>query len=286
MALIGSGSRLYSHARGKQVGAGIFGAQMLGWNTPGRQNNRVMAWGGEWALGKSSVPAGRVHPTAWLMPITSGSMASKISSEFTLAGNGVMGLAAEGEISAEFTMTGNGGLIAGAVGAITAELAMSGSITAIAEAVGEISGELTMSGNIGALAGLSGAIEGTFTLAAIPYATATMSGDITSETASLTAASIAATVWNALATEYNATGTMGEKLNGAGSAGNPWTETIETGMNAAQAMRLITAALAGKISGADTSTVTIRNAVADNADRIIATVDTDGNRTAITTDLD
>jgi len=32
--------------------------------------------------------------------------------------------------------------------------------------------------------------------------------------------------------------------------------------------------------------VTIRNAVADGADRIVASVDTDGNRTAITYSLD
>lgn len=63
-------------------------------------------------------------------------------------------------------------------------------------------------------------------------------------------------------------------------------DAIETGLTLRQALRLAAAALAGKISGADTSTVTIRNAVADDADRIIATVDADGNRTAITTDLD
>ena len=42
---------------------------------------------------------------------------------------------------------------------------------------------------------------------------------------------------------------------------------------------------AGKLSGAATTTVVIRNAVADTKDRITATVDEDGNRTAITTDL-
>jgi hypothetical protein len=61
---------------------------------------------------------------------------------------------------------------------------------------------------------------------------------------------------------------------------------VETGLTPRQALRLATAALAGKISGAGTATVTIRNAVADSKDRITATVDpTTGNRTAITTDL-
>lgn len=60
---------------------------------------------------------------------------------------------------------------------------------------------------------------------------------------------------------------------------------VETGLTVRETLRLCAAALAGKISGADGSTITIRNAVADDADRIVATVDTDGNRTAITYDL-
>ena len=60
---------------------------------------------------------------------------------------------------------------------------------------------------------------------------------------------------------------------------------IETGLTPRQALRLALAALAGKLSGAATTTITIRNAVADGKDRIVATVDADGNRTAITYDL-
>lgn len=60
---------------------------------------------------------------------------------------------------------------------------------------------------------------------------------------------------------------------------------IETGLTPRQAWRLETAAAAGKVSGAATTTVVIRNAVADSKARITATVDADGNRSAITTDL-
>lgn len=50
-----------------------------------------------------------------------------------------------------------------------------------------------------------------------------------------------------------------------------------------QFMKLCLAALAGKLSGAATTTVTIR-AADDSKARITATVDSDGNRTAITLD--
>jgi hypothetical protein len=59
---------------------------------------------------------------------------------------------------------------------------------------------------------------------------------------------------------------------------------VETGLTPRQAFRLMTAALAGKLSGAATTTVTIRN-VGDSKDRITATVDSSGNRSAVTTDV-
>jgi hypothetical protein len=59
---------------------------------------------------------------------------------------------------------------------------------------------------------------------------------------------------------------------------------VETGLTVRQALRVTFAALAGKLSGAATTTVAIRN-LADTLDRISATVDADGNRTAVTLNL-
>jgi hypothetical protein len=60
---------------------------------------------------------------------------------------------------------------------------------------------------------------------------------------------------------------------------------IETGITPRAALRLILAAQAGKVSGAGTGTETFRNAAADSKDRIVATVDGSGNRTALTLDV-
>lgn len=51
-----------------------------------------------------------------------------------------------------------------------------------------------------------------------------------------------------------------------------------------QAMKLLVSTLGGKLSGAATTTVTIRN-VADDTDVVTATVDADGNRSAVTLSL-
>lgn len=56
---------------------------------------------------------------------------------------------------------------------------------------------------------------------------------------------------------------------------------IESGLNARQALSLQAAALAGILSGAATTTVTIKGAGVATT-RIIATVDSDGNRSALT----
>ena len=59
-------------------------------------------------------------------------------------------------------------------------------------------------------------------------------------------------------------------------------DTIGDGtLTVRQALRVMVAALAGKLSGAATTTITIRN-VADTADVVVATVDANGNRSATT----
>lgn len=63
------------------------------------------------------------------------------------------------------------------------------------------------------------------------------------------------------------------------------TDGVETDLTVREALRLVLAVLGGKLSGAGTGTEVFRNAVADTKARVTATVDTAGNRTAITTDL-
>lgn len=63
-------------------------------------------------------------------------------------------------------------------------------------------------------------------------------------------------------------------------------DAVETGLTPRQALRLITAILGGKVSGGGTTSIIFRNAVADNKERVTATVDGSyGNRNAITADL-
>ena len=60
-------------------------------------------------------------------------------------------------------------------------------------------------------------------------------------------------------------------------------DAIETGWTLRQVLRILAAAIAGEISGADSTTMTIRD-IADSKTRITATVDSSGNRSALTLD--
>lgn len=58
---------------------------------------------------------------------------------------------------------------------------------------------------------------------------------------------------------------------------------VESGFDLTETLRLILATLAGKVSGAGTSTITFRD-VNDTKNRVISNVDSNGNRTSVTLD--
>jgi len=111
-----------------------------------------------------------------------------------------------------------------------------------------------------------------------------------------TSANLASAVWDEDAGAHVNIGTFGQyvdtlynnppPLSAASTGTAVWdlANGIETGITPRGALRLNTAALAGKVSGAGTSTETFRN-VGDSKNRIVSTVDSSGNRTAVTTDV-
>jgi hypothetical protein len=284
MALVGNGVRLSASNPMRQSGAASVGTQTaVRERTPGSVRNMFYGMAGE--RPGASQPNGYYTPYAWVLAPKSGSIRIYLDGAATLTQTAVPVVSLEVDMTATATLTQLAGLI------VSGAVNMSAAATLTQAASGVASGSVTMSGAATLAIDGSGVALGTvaMTAAAALAIDATGIGSMTVDMqpyTELSPESLAAAVWSAVAASFNTTGSMGEKLNGAGSAGNPWTEVIETGMNAAQAMRLITAALAGELSGADTGTVTIRNAVADSADRITATVDGNGNRTAITYDLD
>ncbi len=202
-----------------------------------------------------------------------------------------------------------------AANAITATRIANGAIDAATFAAGAIDATAIANGAIDAATFTAGAIDATAIADGAIDAATFASGAITATaiaTDAITAGKIAANaitsseldatavqeivdgVWDELIAGHLDAGSTGEALNSSGGGSSPndiadalldRANAIETGLTPRQAWRLMAAALAGKLSGAATTTVTIRNAVQDSKNRIVATVDADGNRSAVTTDV-
>ena len=215
------------------------------------------------------------------------------------------------------TVTGTGSLVVSGAGTASGVATVTGNVNAALGAVGTTSGSATATGSIKALAWAVGQSGGAGGVSAVIFATGQLQGSITPYT-ELSPQSLAAEVWNATASSYTESGTMGFKVNSAASAGDPWStslpgsyapgtagyilgsdlqpdniatrlldiaDAIEQELTVRKALRLVSASLAGKMSGLDGSTVTIRSAYADDKARIVASVDEFGNRSALTYDL-
>lgn len=147
------------------------------------------------------------------------SNAAQVAGKFgsaTLAGTGTISDAAGGLIAEMLaTIDGAGGLTASIIGNLQALaiIAGTGSLTAAQSAT----------------AGMLATLAGTGLLSdAQQEALGQMTATIYVNESQAQIDQIVAAVWSALAAEYNESGTMGEKLNGAGSAGDPWTTDLTT----------------------------------------------------------
>lgn len=233
---------------------------------------------------KSSIPAGCRHPAAWVMAPNSGGIASRNETKISTgsAGIAVAGKPVSGSILIELAANAIGGLIVSGQGAASISFSAAGSILSVAAAQGAANLTISSSANIGAKAGISGAGSISLAGAGSIMARGYMSGLSTSET-EFSAAALAAAVWNAVGSEYITAGSMGKKLNDAGAGANPWTEIIESGLSAAEILRIIASVLAGEVSGAGTGTETFKG-LDGSTERVISTVDSSGNRTAVAVD--
>lgn len=208
---------------------------------------------------KQSVPGGYDVGSAIIPPLKSGS----ISSFTRVEGTGALtGVALRVKLSTA-SLSGSGSIGTANLSAfvpLAAGLAGSGAISSAALAA--------VSSLAAALAG-SGAISDADLSALVPLASS-LSGS-----ASLTVNLTGIGRLEADILPFNDLSPEGLALSLLDS------NEVETGYSLRNALRLVLAATAGKVSGGGTATVTIRSAT-DGTDRIVATVDSNGNRTAVT----
>lgn len=166
-----------------------------------------------WDL-KAAQPNGNLPPSAWVLPQVSGGMSS-----YTLilgAGSLTSGIA--GGRNAEATLSGVGDLTGTAALIVSAIATLSGSgsindadLRAFLNAVATLSGTGSLTGTVSAEGALGAVLSGTGDLASIIRAVGELSADLVIGASDpLSPQALAAAVWNALAAEFNDTGSFGE----------------------------------------------------------------------------
>lgn len=241
------------------------------------------------------------------------SISGSVNVSVDLVGNGDLNGALGALVGIVATLNGEGelsGSIAGAVqgvanlnasgdlqGAIIATVDLISSINGNSSLTSDIIGNWNMVTSLIGSNNFSGAIKAFAEISANPQGNnafiinngavvGSMNANITS-LSELSPESLASSVWSALAAQYNQSGTMGEKMNGAGSVGNPWTEIIEGTYTAAEVLRLLSSVIAGKTTivdnGGGNATVVFRD-INDTVNRVDATM-ADSERINVTLNL-
>lgn len=266
---------------GRSIGGGAIG---LG-NNRGDFNKSSMARGAfasqAWDY-LSGVPDGYRPPYCWVLPLTAGGLSARKN----LAGEGDLTAAIAGGKNAEASLTGSGTVtgVGALIVSLVASLTGSGTITSAAllaylQLAATLAGAGDLTGAASALAHAAAVLDGEGDVAGTTVLTALgeLAAQITVTGTGLTTGNVGQAVWSAIAASNNDPGTMGEKLNDAGSAANPWTEVIESGFTAAQVLRLIAAAVQGNATGLEDGTPTFKG-LDGTTDRIEATY-ANGTRT-------
>lgn len=212
-------------------------------------------------LSTTSLPDGCRHPVAWMMPQKPGGLSTRNS----ITGSGSLAAAILAVKLAQADLTGNGELaaIGGLIVQLIADLEGDGTISSA-----DVKAFLAAVASIGGSGGVTDAdLEGLGAL-------------ISAITGSGTAAGSTITATGQLDADLTVTGT-GLSTANVGQA--VWAEIIESGYSAEQIMRILAAVLAGQVSGAGSGVETFKG-IDGTTNRVVSTVDNDGNRTSVVLD--
>ncbi len=266
------------------------------------QNKHLNKYVGEGNFSKgASVPNGYRPPYCWeleMEPKYDASTTSKadlsiyygcgggglIYSPFVAGGKNII-IIGDGALHGYGTLTAEGKLILYAIatllgnGQIASDSLLTGKLEALATLVGQ--GVIGTDTALGALAWIITTIIGEGDVGATTTLTADglMEAIITPYT-ELSPQTLAAALWNALAADFNLPLTMGQKLNAAGSAGDPWITELPGTYTGSQAGNIIDRIL----TASEVKQATVNDVAATNLVFVTSLTETDNdfwNRGAI-----
>lgn len=179
---------------------------------------------------KNGVPVGYEPPYSWWIPLKGGGLASKVT-----AGGEVENALLASAKNCVATVTGSGTISNAAlqmIVALASTIAGSGTISWANITVPMTMGATVQGSggssyaNLGAIINMLAHIYGVGSVEANLIGNAFMSAHIYVNEGAASVDQMVDGVWNALASQYNQSGSLGEKLNAAGTAGDPWTTAL------------------------------------------------------------
>lgn len=197
---------------------------------------------------KSGVPDGYSAPYAYSMPIKEGGLSSFV----LIKGSGATSENSNLVMGKSFpvvTLTGSGGISSAAMALLVqllADITASGEISnsSVLKAIANMESDVTGSGQIDTsllalVAWCNAVLSGDGEASATMKGFADMSAEISATGEVLTAQQVASAVWAAIASDNNSSTTMGEKLNDAGGASNPWSVELPSEYTGNQAGKVL-----------------------------------------------
>lgn len=209
----------------------------------------------------TSNPTGTEPPVAWTMADTGGELSAEnsVNQSASIQFNLQKGINFQADIAAANVVQSALSMVA----ALASDVAAGNSVSATMQMTMSLASDMAQQGDMDAALGLvawcAADMAQTGTLAGSNLnGLSSLAASIVSYT-ELTSEGVRDKVWNALSAQFNNAGTMGEKLNAAGSAGDPWTGLIEDGLTAKDVMKLLLAVAAGSATGLEGTTMEFKS---------------------------
>jgi len=181
-------------------------------------------------LQHACLPTGTEPPYVWRFAPKGGELSATtyVTGSGSLAGSLLSGRYMEADLSGTASLSASMSLITSLVAALTGSGELSANLKTTLSLAADLAGSGDISGSLGLLIELLADLSGSGSLTADLKGNLDLQANIYVNQSEATVQQIVDAVWNALASDYNTSGTMGNKLNGAGSAGDPWTTDLST----------------------------------------------------------
>lgn len=177
---------------------------------------------------RDSLPTGTNPPYSLMMGDKGALLSSTtyISGAGTITGNISKGINITASLEGSSSLASNLSLVVALEAALVGNGNLTAALVGVVQLAGALSGSASIAAALSLISNMNASLNGSGSIAGNLKGTLSLEADIYVNQSQATVDELVAGVWNALAAEFNASGTMGEAMGAAGTAGDPWTTTL------------------------------------------------------------